>query len=86
MRTSIGRRLSLLLLMCKFISIKSYAFTQFRISERNRTFKDVEAVFRVPFKIAGMRGEHSRIGNGQHVINMVILDYTSECTSHSYFV
>ncbi|THG96118.1 hypothetical protein EW026_g5654 [Hermanssonia centrifuga] len=44
--------------------------------ERNRTFKDVEAVFRVPFKIAGMRGEHSRIGNGQHVINMVILDYT----------
>ncbi|KAL4248925.1 hypothetical protein ABKN59_007566 [Abortiporus biennis] len=44
--------------------------------ERNRSFTDVEVAFRVPFSFSRIRGSDAKIGNGSHIIKMLILDFT----------
>jgi hypothetical protein len=33
--------------------------------------------FRVPFKMTGIKGRATTIGNGEHIINMLVFDYKS---------
>ena len=47
-------------------------------SERNKAIRGLEVKFRVPFVVTDISGRDSKIGNGQHVINMLVLDFTSE--------
>lgn len=44
--------------------------------DRNVTLNDVEVAFRVPFSTSGIAGSTSKIGNGVHVIKLMILDTT----------
>ncbi|KAJ3554928.1 hypothetical protein NM688_g2854 [Phlebia brevispora] len=44
--------------------------------ERNRPFAGLEVKYRVPFTVTGVSGRDNTIGNGQHVINMLVFDYT----------
>lgn len=45
--------------------------------DRIQSLHEVDLAFRVPYDIHGLRGKDHKIGNGQNVIKMVILDLLS---------
>lgn len=51
-------------------------------SDRNQVFSEMTVSFRVPIKTTGIRGVDSLIGNGEHIVNLFVLDYAS--TSQSF--
>ena len=46
-------------------------------SEHNRAFAKVEVAFRVPFNVTGIRGQDLRLGEGDNVINLLVLELES---------
>ncbi|KAF8884776.1 hypothetical protein BD779DRAFT_1739314 [Infundibulicybe gibba] len=46
-------------------------------SSRNVKLHDVEVAFRVDFDVQGIRGHTTKIGNGSHVIQLMVLDFHS---------
>lgn len=47
------------------------------LSDRIQSISDVEIVCRVGFEVRGIRGKDSKIGNGQNLIQMIVLDLQS---------
>ena len=49
----------------------------FAKSDHNRSFTNAEVAFRVPFSVTGIRGQDLRLGDGDNVINLLVLEFDS---------
>ena len=56
------------------------------VSSRNQNLSDVSVTFRVPFKMTGIKGRDTTIGNGENVISMLVFDYKSTRTAIRYYI
>ena len=68
--------------MCDWLNLDRFE-TKCYSSDRIQPITDIEIVCRVGFEVRGIRGKDAKIGSGQNLIQMIVLDLLSMLLPYS---